>query len=130
MIQKNLHLLISTPIVILAALFYGIRPETIFPWVLDISVNTPDEQSVFRALMGLYLSMAVLWISGIIRPAFWKAATLSNLFFMAGIALGRLFSIVWDGIPSELFFYGFVGEVILAGFAGYQWLRFSGQESS
>ena len=129
MIQKNLHLLISTPIVILAGLLYGIRPDTIFPWVLDISVNTPDEQSVFRALTGLYLSMAVLWILGLIKPSFWKVATLSNLFFMVGIALGRLFSIVWDGIPSDLFFYGFVGEAILAVFAGYQWQRFSGQES-
>lgn len=130
MILKNLHLLISTPIVILAALLYGVRPDAIFSRVLDISFDTPDEQSVFRALMGLYVSMAVLWILGIFKPSFWKAATLSNLFFMAGIALGRLFSIVWDGIPSELFFYGFVGEAILAVYAGYQWIRFSGQESS
>jgi len=123
--KQNLHLLISIPIVVLAAVFYGCRPETVFSMVLDISVETPDEHSVFRALMGLYLSMAALWFLGILRPAFWKAATLSNLFFMAGIALGRLFSILWDGIPSELFFYGFVGEAILAVFAGYQWVRFS-----
>lgn len=123
--KQNLHLLISIPIVVLAAVLYGCRPETVFPMVLDISIETPDEHSVFQAFMGLYLSMSVLWVMGILRPAFWKAATLSNLFFMAGIALGRLFSILWDGIPSELFFYGFVGEAILAVFAGFQWIRFS-----
>ncbi|MFN3757316.1 MAG: DUF4345 domain-containing protein [Flavobacterium sp.] len=127
--KRNLHLLISTPIVLVAAYFYGFRPASVFPLVLDISVTTPDEHSVFRALMGLYTSMAILWMLGIVRPSFWKVATISNLFFMGGIALGRFFSILYDGIPSALFLYGFWGEAILAVFACYQWFRFSGSKA-
>lgn len=122
--------MISTPIVLVAAYFYGFRPAYIFPLVLDISVTTPDEHSVYKALMGLYTSMAILWILGIVRPSFWKVATVSNLFFMGGIALGRLFSILFDGIPSTLFLYGFLGEAILAVFAGYQWFHFSDSKVS
>jgi hypothetical protein len=123
--RKNLHLLISVAIVIPAAFFYGSNPEHILPYYFAFEVNTADLKSVFRALMGLYLSFSLLWIIGILKPNFWKVATLANGFFMCGIALGRLLSLVIDGISSDLFFFGFFGEVILGIFAFYQYQKFS-----
>lgn len=123
--QKNLHLLLSVAIVIPAAIFYGWNPEHVLPSFFDFEVKTTDLKSVFRAIMGLYLSFSLLWILGIVKPNFWKAATLSNGLFMSGIAIGRLISLLIDGKSSDLFFYGFFGEAILGIFAFYQYQKYS-----
>lgn len=123
--QKNLHLLLSVAIVIPAAIFYGWNPEHVLPFFFDFEVKTTDLKSVFRAIMGLYLSFSLLWILGIVKPNFWKAATLSNGLFMSGIALGRLLSLFIDGKSSDLFLYGFFGEAILGIFAFYQYQKYN-----
>lgn len=123
--RKNLHLLLSVVIVIPAAFFYGWNPELFLPSFFDFEVKTTDLKSVFRAIMGLYLSFSLLWILGIIKPNFWNAATLSNGLFMSGIAIGRLLSLLIDGKSSDLFFYGFFGEAILGIFAFYQYQKYS-----
>jgi len=112
-------------IVIPAAFFYGWNPEYVLPYFFDFEVKTTDLKSVFRAILGLYLSFSLLWILGIMKSNFWKVATLSNGFFMSGIAFGRLLSLVYDGKSSDLFFYGFFGEAILACFAFYQFKKYA-----
>ena len=64
--------------------------------------------------MGLYLGMVVLWLIGIFKPAYWRIATISNVLFMSGLALGRIISLVVDGIPSIAFSIGLALELILA----------------
>jgi len=64
--------------------------------------------------MGLYLAMAAFWITGIYNPAYWRSATIANVLFMIGLAAGRLFSLVADGVPSTLFLAGLALELILA----------------
>jgi hypothetical protein len=64
--------------------------------------------------MGLYIAMSVFWVIGIIKLRFWFAATLSNILFMAGLAFGRMVSIVLDGIPSTIFLIGLIVEIMLA----------------
>lgn len=73
-----------------------------------------DLASIFRALMGLYIAMAIFWLIGIIKSEFWIAATLSNILFMAGLAFGRIVSILFDGTPSYIFLAGLAGEILLA----------------
>ena len=124
-IRQNLHLIISSVIVIPVACVYGLFPKTILPQLLDFSVETTDLTNVFRAIMGLYLAFAVLWILGTVKPNYWKAATISQILFMLGLALGRILSVFLDGIPSPVFYYGILGELILGIFGWYQLRKYN-----
>lgn len=123
-IQQNVHLLLSSVIVIAAALVYGLSPTTVLPKLFDFQVQTPDLSNVFRAIMGLYLAFALFWIVGMLRPNLWKAATLSQILFMGGLATGRIISLTVDGWGSILFSLGTVGEIVLCLFAVFQYLKF------
>ena len=114
--MKNLHLIISIIIVIPVAIFYGSKPDYLF----EVSLNSKDELNIFKAIMGLYLGFATLWIYGILKPDFWKTATISNMIFMLSLAFGRICSIAVDGIPTTIFLLGTIGELILGIFAWYQ----------
>ena len=116
--KKNLHLLISVLIVIPIGCIYGFNPNLLF----DVNLNSIDEANIFKAIMGLYLGFSTLWIIGILKPAFWKIATLSDMIFMFGLAFGRIISIVFDGIPSTIFVLGTIGELVL-GFYGWYFLQ-------
>lgn len=111
---KNLHLLISVCIIVPIAIAYGLMPGGILKDIFTFQSWTPDLANVFRATMGLYIAMSIFWIIGIIRSRFWLAATLSNILFMSGLAFGRMISIVIDGIPSNIFLFGLILEIILA----------------
>ena len=112
-INKNLHLSISALLIIIIALAYGLSPENILPKLFAFQVYSTDLKQVFRAIMGLYLSMACLWITGISKPAYWKTATISNICFMGGLAFGRVVSLVFDGLPNTYFLMGMMLEIIL-----------------
>jgi Domain of unknown function (DUF4345) len=113
---KNLHLLISTPIVISAALVYGFNPNSF----LEVDTNTIDEANVLKAIFGLYLAFASLWIIGIFNSNIWKTATISNMLFMIGLGFGRIISMILDGFPSTIFVFGTIGELVLGFYALYQ----------
>lgn len=66
------------------------------------------------AIMCLYLAMVALWTLGIIKPRYWAAATITSVFFMGGLAVGRLISLVLDGWPSPAFSIGLIFEGTLA----------------
>jgi Domain of unknown function (DUF4345) len=113
---QHLHLYISIPVVIGVALVYGFQPQMLF----DIQPNSVDEHNVYKAVMGIYLAFAFFWWYGVVHNLYWKAATLSNVLFMLGLALGRLVSFAIDGIPSNVLFVGFFGELVLAVYGMYQ----------
>ena len=114
--QQNLHLYISIPVVTAAALVYGWQPDFLF----EISTQTTDESNIYKAIMGLYLCFATFWFIGLKQSSYWKAATLSNMLFMFGLALGRLISFAVDGIPSVVLLLGTIGELTLAVYAYWQ----------
>lgn len=95
---KNLHLAISSMVIVIVALIYGLNPNKILPLFFDIKVESIDLHNVFRATMGLYLALATYWIIGIINPKHWYHATLINVIFMGGLAFGRILSLLIDGI--------------------------------
>lgn len=117
---SNLHLAISAIIVLPMALIYGFQPNLLF----DVSINSLDQSNIFKAMMGLYIGFASLWILGIFNQNYWKAASISNMIFMIGLGFGRIVSIIIDGIPCYLFVLGTVGELILGFYAFYQ-LKFN-----
>ncbi|WP_276391018.1 DUF4345 domain-containing protein [Eudoraea chungangensis] len=123
--RKNLHLLISLVIVLPAALIYGLFPSISIPYFLDFEVESVDLKSIFRAIMGLYIGITLIWLLGVFKSKYWDLATLCNIVFMGGIGLGRLLGVFIDGIPSPVFSLGIVGELGLSFFAYYQWRRYS-----
>jgi len=64
--------------------------------------------------MGLYLGMVILWVTGIFKLLYWRTATISNIFFMLGLASGRIISLIIDGVPSISFLVGLALELTLA----------------
>lgn len=112
--QKNLHLLLSTLIIIPVAIAYGCNIFSVLDNFLLLPPRSIDFSNMLKAIMGLYIGMAFFWIMGIIKPALWYGATISNILFMGGLALGRCMSLILDGKPSLLFVIGLMGELILA----------------
>ena len=64
--------------------------------------------------MGLYVAMVCFWLFGIVHTNYWRAATIVNVLFMLGLGIGRIISIIVDGIPSSIWLYGTVGELVIA----------------
>ena len=111
------HLVISIIVVVPAALMYGFSPDTL----VELTPNTTDEQSFFKAVMGLYLGFSVLWTLGLFKRSVLKTALISNTLFMLGLGFGRLLSFAIDGIPTMLYVYGAFAELFL-GFYGLWFL--------
>ncbi|MBC7875129.1 MAG: DUF4345 domain-containing protein [Ferruginibacter sp.] len=122
--MRNLHLIISSIIILPVALAYGFAPSVVLPVLFAIKVDTTDLQNIFRAMMGLYLGMVIVWVAGILNSRYWKTATIVNIFFMGGLATGRLISFVADGMPSALFIIGFFAEASLAALSYFNWTKY------
>lgn len=90
------------------ALSYGIAPNASVSYLLGFPVEGTNETHVFRAIMGLYLANAAFWLVAANRPQLQHAALWVLFLFMTGLAMGRILSILLDGIPnSVLLFYLF-----------------------
>jgi len=102
-LSKNLHLGMASFVIILVGLIYGTNPSKILPLFFNFKVESIDLISFFRAIMGLYLGMAIYWIIGIFKSSHWRNATLTNVIFMGSLAFGRILSILVDGISIPYF---------------------------
>ena len=100
--MTRFYLLFSAAGLFVIALSYGVAPAAILPRALDVTVEGTDLTHIFRAIMGLYLGMIVLWVLGAFWTNFTRAAVIAEVTFMIGLALGRVVSIVIDGVPSVL----------------------------
>ncbi|HEY9257745.1 DUF4345 domain-containing protein, partial [Chitinophaga sp.] len=112
--SRNLHLTVSILIIIPIGLAYGLYPQKILPLLFNFNVDAINLVHIFRAMMGLYLSMSVIWMMGIIKSKCWITATITNITFMGGLALGRLVSLAIDGVPGIYFLIGLIVESSLA----------------
>jgi len=95
------------------ALSYGVAPAAVLPKVLDLTVEGTDLTHIFRAIMGLYLGMIALWVLGAFWSKFTRAAVIAEIAFMFGLALGRVLSIILDGVPSVLLVGYTIAEIAL-----------------
>jgi len=107
------YLLVSAAGLFAVALSYGVAPAVVLPKVLDVAVEGTDLTHIFRAVMGLYLAMIVLWVLGALRPNLTRVAVISEVTFMFGLAFGRVLSILSDGVPSLLLITYTALEIVL-----------------
>lgn len=122
-ILKNLHLIISSLIVIPTAIIYG--SPSLLPEHLDIQVNTNDLSNMLKAIMCLYLGISIVWILGIWKTQYWKSATQLNILFMLTLATGRVLSMVTDGFPTGGYIFAIIAELVIGLFSIYQLKKYS-----
>lgn len=84
------------------ALSYGLIPQKSMSYLYDISISDINSVHIFRAVMCLYLALALFWIIGAIKVQVRQAALYSLIVFMFGLAIGRILSLIIDGMPHWL----------------------------
>ena len=113
--QARLYLLISAAGLVPIALSYGLDPAHYLPWLLQIHPRGVNLIHLLRSLMGLYLGLVCLWLAGAWRGgALLRTALISEIVFMAGLAAGRLLSLLLDGWPSPVLILYAFAEILLA----------------
>ena len=96
------------------ALTYGVNPQVTLAYFYDIEVNSINLSNIFRAIMGLYIGLNVFWIVGAFKKSLLLPAMWSLTIFMTGIGLGRMLSLLIDGIPYPAFILYMLLEFIFA----------------
>ena len=96
------------------ALTYGVNPQVTLAYLYDIEVNSINLSNIFRAIMGLYIALNVFWIIGAFKKSLLLPAMWSLTIFMTGIGLGRMLSLLIDGIPYTAFILYMLLEFIFA----------------
>jgi Domain of unknown function (DUF4345) len=109
---RQIFLLITGIGLIPIALSYGLLPQKSLSYLFDVSISNINGSHIFRAVMGLYLALLTFWIIGAFRVQLRQAALYSLIVFMFGLAIGRVLSLIIDGIPSWLLIAYLVVEVI------------------
>ena len=69
--------------------------------------------------MGLYIGCVLLWIFGAFNKSLTVTALWCMFVFMLGIGLGRLLSLILDGMPDMIFVFFMIFEFIAAGITFY-----------
>jgi amino acid transporter len=95
------------------ALGYGAMPSASLDALFGIIVDTTNLAHIMRAVMSLYLGMAVFWLYGAFKKPMAGAALASCAVFMLGLASGRVLSFVLDGRPHWLLVVYAVLEIVL-----------------
>lgn len=121
---KNLNLLLSGVIVIIAGIVYGGHPTYIMPELLGFEVVDLELKNMLRAVMGIYMGVGLFWILGSHKTKLWYGATLSNMLFMGGISFGRIISTIFDGV-SPLFTPALFLELIFFGWGFYNLKKYT-----
>lgn len=121
---KNLNLLLSGVIVIIAGIVYGGHPTYIMPELLGFEVVDLELKNMLRAVMGIYMGVGLFWILGSHKTKPWYGATLSNMLFMGGISFGRIISTIFDGV-SPLFTPALFLELIFFGWGFYNLKKYT-----
>lgn len=110
---KQAYLVLSSIIVAVIALMYGLSPQWFarsFLGVRDLDVNLAH---ILRAVMGLYVGFGLFWLSSAFSNRHRNTAVLTTLIFAAGLVSGRIISLVADGLPSPLLVGYTVAELAL-----------------
>ena len=121
-IIKRLHLLISIAIVVPTGIIYG--ATTLIPLFLNIKVNTIDLANMLKANMFLYFGISAVWILGIWKSNYWKTATQLNILFMLSLAIGRILSMMTDGLPTSGYIFDLMAELTVGLYSISQLIRY------
>lgn len=109
------------------ALSYGLFPPITMHFLFGIEAEGINFVQIFRAIMGLYLALALFWLLGAYKQKYRLPALYSLVVFMLGLGSGRLLSLVIDGMPHWLLFVYLLLEIGL-GLTGIFMIKKSAKE--
>jgi uncharacterized protein DUF4345 len=109
----KLFLLVAGVFLFPVALSYGVDPAATLPKFMNITVQGTDQTHIFRALMGLYLGMVAFCIIAAFTPEWRRVAVIWAVFFAYSLALGRILSLIVDGMPSPILLFYLVVELMV-----------------
>ena len=113
--MMKLFLLVAGVFLIPVALSYGVDPASTLPMTMNVTVESTDQTHIFRALACLYLGMvAFCLIAAFVQPSWQHVAVIWAVFFAYSLAIGRVISLILDGIPSPMLLFYLAWTAALA----------------
>jgi hypothetical protein len=113
--MKKLFLLFAGVGLATIGLSYGVVPATLLPKLFGFSVDNINLIHISRAIMFAYFGVSAFWVYSAFKPKLNDAAIVAVIFFMTVLALGRILSIVLDGMPHWLLVLYVGAELGIAG---------------
>ena len=102
MILKDYILLSASAGVGIVGVGYLFSPEFMYS-LYDIEILSVNELSMVRSVFGgLFIAFSILFLVGVIFNDLLILSLMGLVTFMSGLALGRVVSIVIDGVPEAL----------------------------
>jgi hypothetical protein len=99
---KSALLIFASLTITVIALLYGISPTWFFETFLaSESAPSVDQSHILRAVTTLYLSLGGFWLWSAFSEKYRDAGVLVLGIFCGGV-LGRVLSMVLDGMPSTI----------------------------
>jgi Domain of unknown function (DUF4345) len=111
--MMKLFLLVAGVFLIPVALSYGVDPAATLPKFMNVTVEGTDQTHIFRALACLYLGMSTFCIIAAFTPEWRRVAVIWAVFFAYSLAIGRILSLIADGIPSPMLLFYFAVELVV-----------------
>jgi len=103
--MTKLFLLVAGVFLIPVALSYRVDPAATLPKFMNITVEGTDQTHIFRALGCLYLGMVTFCIIAAFTPEWRRVAVIWAVFFAYSLAIGRVLSLIVDGMPSRMLLF-------------------------
>ena len=94
------------------SLLYGANPISSMPFFYGIEIININMLNILRGIMGLYIALCIFWCIGALYNSLKLSALWSCAIFMLGIGFGRIISISVDGMPSYVFVFYLIFEII------------------
>lgn len=112
--QLQRLLLITTGIgLVPIALGYGFMPEKTLTVLYGFSVENLNLRHIMRGIMGLYLAQVLIWLLGAATPSLRRPAMFCLVVFTLGIAVGRMISLLVDGVSHWTLIVFLILELII-----------------
>src|SRR5262245_25832128 len=124
--MMKVFLLVAGIFLIPVALTYGVDPAVMLPKFMHVTVEGTDQTHIFRALGCLYLGMVAFCLIAAFRPGWQRVAVIWAVFFALSLAVGRIISIIVDGMPSGMLLF-FLAVELVVGSVGLLLLKREGR---
>ncbi|MFC4992397.1 DUF4345 domain-containing protein [Rubritalea tangerina] len=100
---RSILLIFASLTITVIALLYGISPTWFFETFLATeAAPSIDQTHILRAVTTLYLSLGGFWLWSAFSDKYRDAGVLVLGIFCGGLVIGRVISIIVDGMPSTI----------------------------
>lgn len=115
--MKKFTLIGASLMMLIPGFLYLVMPQMMLDAASIQLVSVNDHHLVRAAYGGGFLGIAALFGMGAVYPAYERASLMAIAFLLSGFAIGRLYSLVFDGAPAVLFVGVLFAEVLFAALA-------------